>query len=98
MEGGCMSNPVILTTLPGGRHSLAKPIHVVVTHVGPRTYTANAPELGLWCPGLGETKEEALADLAEALTSIADRFSQIDLTDASRYANNMRAVLQKHVS
>jgi hypothetical protein len=91
-------NQRLLSKLSKGSNALKKPIRVVIVQLDAQTYTANAPELGLWCPGFGATPNEAVEDLVEAIGSVADRFSKIDLTRTSDYANTVRRTLQNHIS
>jgi hypothetical protein len=92
------SNKVLIRSLHNERLKVRRPIPALLTQFKPRGYTANAPALGLWCPGFGSTKEEAVRDLSDAIVSLANQLEVIDLTHASGYAIKMRAALQCYVA
>ena len=92
-----MKQARLLTSLNDKNHVLREPIEVVISQIEGGTYAADAPALGLWCPGLGFTEDDAVADLAEAIDSLFDRFEESDLAFASGYARSMKERLQEYI-
>jgi len=66
VEDAESESETFITELSSDLYELIKPIRVVCSKID-GLYNAEAPEIGLILPGIGETEEEAVAHLTEML-------------------------------
>jgi hypothetical protein len=79
------------------RYRLTSPVRVVIYQDADGTYRASAAELGMWVDGLGQTQEEAISDLTDAIIAQRDSVSKLSASQCSGYAQAIKSAFEERI-
>jgi hypothetical protein len=93
-----MTDPIrkiVFDRLPGDRYTLTSSVEVHIYSNGNGGFIATAPELGMWVDGWGQTEDDAVADLWDAILEQRDSLGARPEAEYSEYARVIKRTFEQ---